>query len=238
MNALRYGSPSAVVTISNEPNRFVRSAYVSHFRPRNSLLLLTDSSLGQQPVLSIYPWSVQHVSDSDQDQNVLADGDSRRRSNREEEPCLVSGSGEEEEWGVYYRQRACELWSSNEQQNQPGKWKQQSDRDEEPCEGRSPQLVHTSLDSQRSQQEAEHKAQPKQGCQYSLCSAERRYCLGQWGHFFSLFHLVATTADFMAAGDAYSASRVEMITSGRRQLWLNSWLTLPGSSSVSAKSAW
>src|SRR5437870_13815603 len=80
--------------------------------------------------------------------------------------------------GVDYRQDAGELGFAKEERNQPGKWKQQSDSDEEGGEHRGPQFMYTSLDSQWSQQEAENKAQPKQDCQYSLCSAERRNCLG------------------------------------------------------------
>src|SRR5216683_3862476 len=128
--------------------------------------------------LRIDSWSEKHVSDSYQYQDVLTDKNGRRRGNSEEELSLVSRREEEGKRGVYYRQDACELRSSQEQRNQPRKRNQQTDSDEEPRERRGPQFLYTSLDSQRSQQEAENKAQPKQDCQYSLCSAERRHCLG------------------------------------------------------------
>src|ERR1700694_2009736 len=128
--------------------------------------------------LRIDSWSEKHVSDSYQYQDVLTDKNGRWRGEGEEELCLVSGRDEEAERGVYYRQDACELRSSQEQRNQPGQWNQPSDSDEEPREHRAPQFVNAGLDSQRSQQEAENKAQPKQDCQYSLCSAKRRHCLG------------------------------------------------------------
>jgi len=123
--------------------------------------------------LRIDSCSVKHVSDAYQDQDVLTDENGRRRADGEEELCLVSGRDQEAKRGVDYRQDAGELGFANEERNQPGKWKQQSDSDEEGGEHRGPQFMYTSLDSQWSQQEAENKAQPKQDCQYSLCSAER-----------------------------------------------------------------
>ncbi len=42
-------------------------------------------------VLGIHQWSVQHVSDPHKDEDVLTDGDGRRRRDREEEPRLVGG---------------------------------------------------------------------------------------------------------------------------------------------------
>src|ERR1700693_991976 len=128
--------------------------------------------------LRIDSWSVKHVSDSYQYQDVLTDKNGRRRGDGEKELCLVRGRDEEVERGVYYRQDASQLRSSQEQRNQSGQWHQQSNRDEEPREHRGPQFVYASLDSQRSQQKAANKAQPKQDCQYPLCSAERRHCLG------------------------------------------------------------
>src|ERR1700686_1418594 len=128
--------------------------------------------------LRIDSWSEKDVSDSYQYQDVLTDKNGWRRGDGEKELCLVRGRNEEVERGAYYRQDASELRSSQEQRNQPGQWHQQSTRNEEPREHWGPQLVYASLDSQRSQQEAENKAQPKQDCQYSLCSAERRDCLG------------------------------------------------------------
>src|SRR6202165_2595866 len=128
--------------------------------------------------LRIDSWSEKHVSDSYQYQDVLTDENGRRRDDGEEELCLVSGRDEEGKRGVDYRQDAGELGSAKEERNQPGKGKQQSDSDEEGGEHRGPQFVDTSLNSQRSQQEAENKAQSKQDCQYSLCSAERRHRLG------------------------------------------------------------
>src|SRR5260370_38066623 len=123
-------------------------------------------------------WSEKDVSDSYQYQDVLTDKNGRRRGNSEEELSLVSRREEEGKRGVYYRQDACELRSSQEQRNQPGKRNQQTDRDEEPRERPGPQFGYTRLDSQRSQQEADNEAQPQQDCQNSLCSAERRHCLG------------------------------------------------------------
>src|ERR1700674_823150 len=128
--------------------------------------------------LRIDSCSVKHVSDAYQDQDVLTDENGRRRADGEEELCLVSGRDEEAKRGVDYRQDAGELGFAKEERNQPGKWKQQADSDEEGGEHPGPQFMYTSLDSQWSQQEAENKAQPKQDCQYSLGSAERRNCLG------------------------------------------------------------
>jgi hypothetical protein len=53
-------------------------------------------------------WSIKHVSDAHEDQNVLAGGNGRWRGDREEEKCLVGGRGEEKENRVDYSQDAGE----------------------------------------------------------------------------------------------------------------------------------
>src|SRR5260370_1589677 len=111
--------------------------------------------------MRIDSWSEKHVSDSYQYQDVLTDKNGRRRGNSEEEISLVSRREEEGKRGVYHRQYSRELRSSQEQRNQPGKWNQQTDSDEEPRERRGPQFVYTSLDSLRRHTEDDDTAQPK-----------------------------------------------------------------------------
>ena len=158
----------------------VEAAYVDLSRPARETLTISPRGRCSRSLtgLRIDSCSVKHVSDAYQDQDVLTDENGRRRADGEEELCLVSGRDEEAKRGVDYRQDAGELGFAKEERNQPGKWKQQSDSDEEGGEHPGPQFMYASLDSQWSQQEAENKAQPKQDCQYSLCSAERRNCLG------------------------------------------------------------
>src|SRR5260370_2031202 len=110
--------------------------------------------------MRIDSWSEKHVSDSYQYQDVLTDKNGRRRGNSEEELSLVSRREEEGKRGVYHRQDACELRSSPEQRNQPGKWNQQTDSDEEPRERRGPQFVYTPLDSHPPQDQPHNNPHP------------------------------------------------------------------------------
>lgn len=61
--------------------------------------------------LGVDSWSIKHVSDAHEDQNILTDSNGRRRGDCEEKQCLVGGRGKEKERGVDYRQDAGELRS-------------------------------------------------------------------------------------------------------------------------------